>query len=481
MATPRSNLAKRIMTLRKKLDELGRRGSTACFLSPLSSDELAAFEETIGASLPESYRAVLLELTRGEEDTGSAWLMAPDAALATLTDDARPAARFPWSEAETEALRERLAKRKKTERVAALQGPWHGMLPLVDHGDADFDCIVLDGPERGRMWKSWNDGFTPVHVFRKGAAPPVDFLEWLEGHIADLLEDAPPPISDNARDIRLIGHRMTSIPSSVFAATRAQVLALTTNELTSLPDAIARLTELRVLALAHNRLRSLPEAIGALTELRELSAGYNALASLPSSLGRLSRLEKLLVAHNGLTAIPESIFGLEKLEELAIHDNALETLPDDERGLPSLRHVTLCGNPLRRLPEWLARTCVEDLDLGALPNLDTEQALGVLANLASLRTLQLGVHDRFPRALGRMKQLRWLKLIGLGLRSIPVEVLELSNLETLSLDQNELRTLEEDVLNMPNLRCIVLFSNPIDRREVERLRERHPTITFEHA
>ena len=90
--------------MRKKLAELVARYADAKFLPPLLAEELAAAEEKIGVELPEDYRAFLVEVSRGEEDTGSAFLLPPEDGLLCLTPDASPAAPFPFGEDAVEEL-----------------------------------------------------------------------------------------------------------------------------------------------------------------------------------------------------------------------------------------------------------------------------------------------------------------------------------------------------------------------------------------
>ncbi|MGK3998603.1 SMI1/KNR4 family protein [Sorangium sp. So ce1024] len=468
--------------MRKKLAELVARYADAKFLPPLSAEELAAAEEKIGVELPEDYRAFLVEVSRGEEDTGSAFLLPPEDGLLCLTPDASPAAPFPFGEDAVEELRQRIAKKKRGADEPALDGPWNGALPLMDHGDGEYDCLVLHGPERGRMWKYWDAGWAPICVVKKGVAEPVPFLDWVEDHIKDLLGSAPPPIKPNAKEIRLISLGLTAVPPAVFEAVGAEELVLATNQIAKLPPELTKLTKLRVLSLADNDLREVPAWIGDLRALERLYLSGNKLESLPDTIGRLGCLQRLTLAKNGLRSLPDTLGELQRLVELDLRWNALAALPEAGDGLAALRVLKLAGNPLRRLPAWIARTSIEDLELEKLPDLDLDQALAVLADLPTLRTLDISPPLRgVPPTVAGLRQVTWLKLVGLGLKDVPREVLSLENLEMLSLDQNELTSVPDALFQMPRLKTVVLFSNPITRDEVARLQERWPQIKIEHG
>ncbi|WP_438016233.1 leucine-rich repeat domain-containing protein [Sorangium sp. So ce315] len=467
--------------MRKKLAELVARYAHAEFLPPFSTEELAAVEEKLGVELPEEYRAFLVEVSRGEEDTGSAFLLPPEDGLLCLTPDATPSAPFPFGDDAVEVLRRRIAKKKRGDDEPAVDGPWNGALPLMGRGDGEFDCLVLHGPERGRMWKYWDAGWAPICVVKKGVAEPVPFLDWVEEHIKELVGSAPPPIKPDAKEIRLVGLGLTSVPPAVFEAVGAEKLVLPTNQLAVLPPELTKLTSLRVLSLADNALRELPGWIGDFRALEELYLSGNPLGSLPETIGRLGSLQRLTLAKTGLRSLPETLDGLQRLAELDLRWNAIEVLPESVEALPALRVLKLLGNPLRRLPSWIARTAVEELELEKLPELDLAKALAALSDLPALRTLGIyPPHQELPPSLAGLRQVKWLKLIGLGLRGVPREVLAMQELETLSLDQNQLTAIPDEVFQMPKLTSLVLFSNPISRDEVARLRERWQHVTIEY-
>ncbi|WP_434043547.1 MULTISPECIES: SMI1/KNR4 family protein [Sorangium] len=481
MATARTSRPKRLAAMRKKLAELVARYADAKFLPPLSAEELDAAEQKIGVELPEDYRAFLVEVSRGEEDTGSAFLLPPEDGLLCLTPDATPAAPFPFGEDAVEEIRRRIAKKKRGADEPALDGPWNGALPLMDHGDGEYDCLVLHGPERGRMWKYWDAGWAPICVVKKGVAEPVPFLDWLEDHIKDLVESAPPPIKPDAKEIRLISLGLMSVPPTVFEAVGAEELVLPTNRIAVLPPELTKLARLRVLSLSDNALRELPAWIGDFRALEQLYLSGNPLGSLPETLGRLGSLQRLSLAKTGLRSLPETFGGLQRLAELDLRWNAIELLPESVDALPALRVLKLLGNPLRRLPSWIARTAVEELELEKLPELDLGQALAVLSDLPALRTLGIyPPHQEVPPSLAGLRQVKWLKLIGLGLSEVPREVLAMEELETLSLDRNQLTAIPDEVFQMPKLTSLVLFSNPIPRDEVARLRERWRHVTIDY-
>lgn len=472
--------SKRITALKKKLRELSERGSIQQFLPPMSAAELEAVEAKLGVALTDEHRAFLLEVTRGEEDTGTAPLLSPEDGILVLLKESRPSAPFPFGDAEAAELIAKYQRKRRGEPGPALEGPMDGVLPVMDHGDAQYDCVVLSGPQRGKMWHSSDLGWSPLYAVKKGKAEPLDFLSWAEQQIQEALASAPPKISPDLKQLDLIGQRLTALPPAVLEAVALEKLYLSANALRELPPEIGRLTALRELVAGGCGLTALPPSIGALRELRRLVVNGNALERLPDEIGDLSELEILNASSNRLTALPERLGGLGKLVELDVSDNRIAALPECLGGLKALRALKIAKNPLTSLPESLASLPLEELSLEEMPALDWGQALRVLARVPALATLRICQPlGAAPPALDALRQVKTLRLIGLGLTELPEEVLRLDQLEKLSLDQNQLTTLPDALGQMPALKTIVLFDNPIPQGEVERLRARWPHMKIE--
>ncbi len=502
MAKPKApTYAKRIEALRKKLADLRARGSRRRFLPPASEADVAAFEARAGATLPDEARAFYRDVTAGEEPSDVPEILPLARTLDVLP--VKPAEPFPFGDAEAADLVERNHKKKPTEMSPALEGPPHGALPVMDQSDT-VDCVVLNGEQRGKMWQSWDAGWTPCFVVKKGKPVHLDFLAWAEGVLDEALAGAPPLVTPDSKVIDMFGLGLTEVPPTIAAATKAEKLALvnnairelpawigdlralqeirlSSNPLTSLPERLAELGELRVLDLSLTKLTSIPSWAGKLRSLRRLVLTNSAIERLPEEIGDLAELEALLSGQNKLTALPESIGRLGKLTELDVSKNAIEQLPESMGGLSSLRVLKIAHNPLRALPEALARLPIDALDLEGLPQLDWEQALAVVAKMPSLTLLRVNqALPALPRAVAELRRLKTLRLVAVGLTEVPPEVTALPAIETLSLDQNQLTTLPDAIGAMPALKTVVLFANPIAKEEVARLRAKWPHLKIEH-
>lgn len=184
-------------------------------LAPLSEEEVAAFEEDLGVTLPGDYRAFVTQLGSagagpfyglfplGEMDDGESW-----EETEFVGDLARP---FPYTQAwnwpaeRLEALDDAEDEEEESEYFA----PIDGAFPIVQEGCALRDLLVVTGPEAGNVWHDaradhgglvpWGEGAPAANVggrvwtptcFGPFAAgedlppaaprPRMTFLDWYE-------------------------------------------------------------------------------------------------------------------------------------------------------------------------------------------------------------------------------------------------------------------------------------------------------------
>ena len=476
MATP-SNLAERLTALREKLDELVERRSPEKLLPPYTDAELAAVEERLGIGLPDEQRAFLLTVTQGESEGFGPPMYPPDQGLLCLGPGDAPSAAFAFGDAEAAAFLGAIDEHHP-RASALLQAPMNGLLPIMDHGDGEYDCVVLTGEQRGQMWNWSEAGLAPLFDLAEGRARPLDFLAWVEREIEVMVRAAPPRIDAEVKDIQLGSQGLTEVPEEVFSARSAEKLDLCGNQLAVLPDRLSGLRALRTLNVGSNRLSRLPDSLGDLGLLQNLYASMNALRELPDSLGRLTALERLLLSSNHLLRLPETIAGLTSLLELDVESNQLSELPEGIGAMCLLQTLKIANNPLERLPEGLAGTSLKALRLDGLPALDLDQALGVAARIPSLTSLEIANTRRPLPPLGAFRKLEALSLVGLGLPALPADILRLPSLESLSFSRNLVTSLPDELFALPRLKYVSLYSNPVDKAYLDSLRARFPQVAI---
>lgn len=292
------------------------------------------------------------------------------------------------------------------------------------------------------------------------------------------------------------------------------------NLITGLPDGFGQLKNIEVLDLSYNQLTNFPDEILELPLLSALYLSGNSIQTLPGELTKLSELKKIDLSSNQLSGLPDNIYGVENLEELVLMDNKLTLIPKGISKLLSLKTLDIRENPdldmaqsLRNMVsagkqviisagnhnlDYLSednRLLIKVDHLTVLPPEISGIKKLVLLDLADCKALTAQeientfkgyareikyTHTFFPQ-IGdtnslllnvdlpvlleldpmQLKPNTNLKLSFEGLSQLPVEIGELTNLETLDLSHNKLKTLPLEIGNLSKLKELYLDSNEL--------------------
>lgn len=176
---------------------------------------------------------------------------------------------------------------------------------------------------------------------------------------------------------------------------------------------------------------------------------------------------------------PPPLGAFVNLEELSLRSNALSALPRDLVVLRHLRKLDLAGNQLTALPRDFARlTALTELDLSRNEFQDEAAVLAVIGRLGNLRTLKLkgcNLRDLSPDIF-KLSNLRTLDLSYNQIAVVPAEIGALRALQELRLEANAIAKLPASIKNLKALEKLVLHSNPLTRvpdemQQLKNLRE----------
>lgn len=290
-------------------------------------------------------------------------------------------------------------------------------------------------------------------------------------------------------------------------------LDLSSNYFNNLPYSIGGLKNLRWLDLNNNQLRSLPSQIGELENLRWLNLGSNQLIILPSQIGELKNLRWLNLTENDsldwknmcniLSKFSQkTLFSLEAKEEqesilwvqidskqifqvlenasfsqieelknlpsLDLNNNQLTLLPAQIGELNNLQTLDLFANQLRLLPSQIGELKnLQSLDLRYNDSLDLASVCVTFANFP--KKIILSTKDNASNDEEDV-----LLIVIPKQSSLPSQIGELKNLQTLDLKNNQLSSLPAQIGKLKNLKKLNLSNNPIPEAEQEKIRKLLP-------
>ena len=173
------------------------------------------------------------------------------------------------------------------------------------------------------------------------------------------------------------------------------------------------------------------------TAVTELDLSAKKLKSFPGNISSIPTLKKLILNENIISVVPAAIKELVNLEELHLEGCGLKNLPDEIGQLQQLRVLNVANNPGIQLPESINQ--LTSLRTLIVYNNITFEFPSNLAGLNKLEELNCYHNSaaapvEFPVWLTQLRALKRLNIGDNSFKAIPESILELQQLEELSLD-----------------------------------------------
>ncbi len=200
-----------------------------------------------------------------------------------------------------------------------------------------------------------------------------------------------------------------------------------------LDEAVSMAATVQRVDLSGSMLTSVPQELASMPELRTLYLADGAFTNL-SALTELKGVEVLDLSRVKFSKMPAEVAKLLSLRDLYLGGTGLTEFPSELSALPALRYLNLDRNNIAALPDELP---------------------------VNLRWLRLNGNKltSLPVAIGSLSKLERVYLKDNQLTSLPAEITKCTLLEDIDLSGNNLNAFPEVLLDLPKLRNLNLTGN----------------------
>ncbi len=202
--------------------------------------------------------------------------------------------------------------------------------------------------------------------------------------------------------------------------------------------------------------RSVEEASAQRENVQRLILNGSALQAIPAELASMPRLETLYLRDSSIADF-SGLASLSGLVELDLSGIKLDKIPEELEALPHLAKLYLTGCGLTEFP-----ASVSEASELVYINLDRNRIQTLPEQLpAGLRWLRLNGNGltSVPETIGKLRDLRRIYLNDNALVSLPASFASLEALEDIALANNRLESFPEMLVGLPSLRNLDLRGN----------------------
>ncbi|KAE8703253.1 hypothetical protein F3Y22_tig00110472pilonHSYRG00147 [Hibiscus syriacus] len=267
----------------------------------------------------------------------------------------------------------------------------------------------------------------------------------------------------NLESLILEGTRISDFYPTMKSLRRLKILSLKDcKSLRSFPSEIGKKSLETLILSGCLKIKTIQEIVGEIECLRQLCLDGTGIKELPSSIGHLRSLELLTLKDcSKLECLPNSIGRCESLENLNLCAcSKLEDLPENLQQIKSLRELDLSETSIAALPPFIFH--MESLKFLYFHGCKRPPSRGrSLWPFISRTTERQGLNSmtqRLPVILSGLSTMKDLDLNHCNIRdgAIPNDICNLSNLEILSLSDNDFTTLPTTIGRLSKITFLTL-------------------------
>ncbi len=285
----------------------------------------------------------------------------------------------------------------------------------------------------------------------------------------------------NLIELDLSNLNIKQVPSSIKKLRQIEELGLDDNQLTELPPELRQLPNLKKLFLSSNMLDTFVIEDNDFMQLEDLNLCYNKFNRFPVELASLPKIKRLVMWHNPLYYIPSDIPINSTFKELNLSRNELVNIPEKIKNLKALESLDLHGNPIVNSSFQLLTGCYNLIELRLGGTKVKEIPVGI-AKLSKLKTLGL-TSTRITELNPELETLDKLETIGLGhlnganWEQIFKVLANINSLNSISLCRMGIKKMPDNFKNLSQVEVFQLGLNKFNRDEQDRIQEMLPEAT----
>eukprot|EP00347_Sterkiella_histriomuscorum_P009848 403339641 len=296
---------------------------------------------------------------------------------------------------------------------------------------------------------------TLIIADRQLKAFPGEILKFSELQITENWWD-----TFDLQKIDLSNNEIPEIPEEISAQEFIAWFNISNNKIEIVPNGLLALKTLKFLDLSYNKIKILPEAIAMTEALVEFHVAGNMLIELPRSIGDLKNLEILDIKKNKLQYLPIEFGCLPRILKLDLEDNQLTRVDNFFSSLTTLTHLNLSKNKITQIDQDALANLTNLVELDMHQN--QMRTFSSVPNSFKLDSLALAYNFiEQIQNLDRAANLSVLDLHNNKLEEFPESIIDLKNLKTLKISNNNLSDINPRISLLPVLVRITIEGNPL--------------------
>ncbi len=270
--------------------------------------------------------------------------------------------------------------------------------------------------------------------------------------------------------LKVVQESLEVIPDLFNLLPNIESLKIRSSKLKIFPQSIEHLPKLKDLLVAINHYTEIPTIIGQMIQIQFLALEMNKVENIPNFLSNLIHLTHFCLESESVKELPSFIFEFSNLKYQFLNTKNIEYLPDLKKESLTIKEIVWNLESLKELPPNLdnfahLKYCflyvpslrsakgIENIhseDLTLFTNVDFDSGVKLSDSILALKFMSKSV-KLFPKFPSNLKIL---ELYVEEMETLPDEIFDLAELDTLRIASNKILSIPKKIVNLRNLRIL---------------------------